>query len=275
MAELLSWNNSALRTLQECGEKFRRAYIEKDSRPSSPRQVRGTVVHRAVGRAMLRKLETQTLPTLEEARDTAATEFEAAWSEGVELSPDEQGEPVGAVRAHTKDFAVDLAGFHVERVAPGITPVGVERKIIVKPQGSDIEIHGTIDLVDRTSAGEIIRDTKSAEKSPSKSAAEDSQQLTYYTLLRSAETRQLPAGQVLDYLVRTPARAEKKHVALATTRTAEDLTALVNRLNVGVEAVKRGSFVPTNPESWWCSASWCQYFRDCVYVRRGDTRPRD
>jgi hypothetical protein len=42
-----------------------------------------------------------------------------------------------------------------------------------------------------------------------------------------------------------------------------------------VEAVKRGVFVPANPDSWWCSRAYCDYFEDCPYVRRGASRPQN
>jgi hypothetical protein len=179
-----------------------------------------------------------------------------------------------AAKAGSKDFAIDLSAFYVEELAPAINPVAVERKITVKPKDSDLEIHGTIDLIDGTPTGEHIRDTKTSEKSPSKDAAEKSQQLTMYSLIRFAEKGELPTGLTLDYLVRTPARAERKHVPLHTTRDQQDVAALVNRINTAVEAVKRGVFMPTNPDNWWCSPQWCDFHSTCVYVRRG-ARPQN
>ena len=192
MPEMLSWNNSSLSLLQRCGEAYRRRYVEKESIPPAPRMLRGTVVHRAASAALLRKMEQHTLPTTAEARDLAATEFEQAWAGGVTLSAEETGEGVGAVRGRSKDFAVDLAGFHVDRVAPGITPIGVERRIVVKPRDSDLEIHGTIDLIDQTPTGEVIHDLKTSEKSPSRTAADTSQQLSMYALIRTAEVGVIP-----------------------------------------------------------------------------------
>jgi hypothetical protein len=270
---VVRWSNSALTTLQQCGEKFRRRYIEREYGPPSPRMLRGTVVHRTASRALLRKLTDRTLPTVEEAKDAAAGEFERAWTSGVVLSDEEQAQGAATVRGEAKDFAVDLSGFHVGTVAPVIEPVAIERKITVKPKDSDIEILGTVDLIDRRPDGEAIRDLKTSEKSPYATAAETSQQLSLYGLIRLAETGALPVRYTLDYLVRTPKKAEKKHVPLETTRDMADMRALVHRINTAVEAVKRGSFVPANPDSWWCSRAYCDYFTDCPYVRRGDSRP--
>ena len=272
MPDMLSWNNSSLSLLQRCGEAYRRRYIEKESIPPAPRMLRGTVVHRAASAALLRKMEQHTLPTTAEARDLAATEFEQAWAGGVTLSAEETGEGVGTVRGRSKDFAVDLAGFHVDRVAPGITPIGVERRIVVKPRDSDLEIHGTIDLIDQTPTGEVIHDLKTSEKSPNRDAADTSQQLSMYALIRTAEVGVIPERLILDYLVRTPAKLEKKHVVLETQRSAEDLGAMVARINVAVESVRKGSFLPAPSDAWWCAPSYCDFFPSCRYVTMGARR---
>jgi hypothetical protein len=271
----IQWNNSALTKLERCGEAFRRRYVEGEYVPPSPRMLRGTVVHKVASAAMLRKLEEHAVPSTEEAKDLAATEFEQQWAGGVSLDAEPIEGSADLEKARSKDFAVDLSEFYVSGVAPRVEPVAVERHIEVRPKDSDLVIHGTMDLVARVPEGEIVRDLKTSEKSPSKDTADKSQQLSFYAMLRQAEVGALPVKLTLDYLVRTPARAERKHVPLDTVRDPEDVQALVNRLNTGVEAVKRGVFMPTNPDSWWCSRQWCEYHASCVYVRRGDSRPRD
>src|SRR5207244_7327628 len=132
------------------------------------------------------------------------------------------------------DFAVDLAEFHVQRVAPTVDPIAVERLIIVRPRDSDLEIHGTLDLIAKPSgimdlgATEVIRDLKTSEKSPPADAAELSQQLTYYSLIRQAEGGAMPSRVGLDHLVRTPKTSTKKYIPQRTTRDRADVVALVN-----------------------------------------------
>lgn len=272
MSKMPQWNNSSLTALERCGEAFRRRYIEKEYVAPAPRMLRGTVVHRVAAQAMLQKLDEKTIPSVEEARDLAATDFEQRWAGGVSLS-DEESRELGPARAkaESKDFAVDLSAFYVEQPARLIEPVAVERHIVVHPKDSDLVIHGTMDLIARNpeTGGEVVRDTKTSEASPRQNTADTSQQLTMYGMLRHAEVGQLPDRMTLDYLVRTPAKHERKHVQLHTSRDQADVGALVNRLNTAVEAVKRGVFMPTAPDSWWCSAKWCDYYSSCVYVRRG------
>ena len=274
----LVWSNSALACLERCGEQFRRRYIERERTPPAPRMLRGTVVHRVASESMLRKMGRREDPeleevTVEEAKDLAATHFEQEWAGGVSFEQEPTTEGVAAAKAASKDFAIDLSAFYVDGLAPAINPIAVERRITVRPKDSDLVIHGTIDLIDGRPEGEVIRDVKTSEKSPSKDTADNSQQLSIYAVIRLAETGRLPNGLALDYLVRTPAEHQRKHVQLVTRRDMADVTAVVARINTAVEAVKRGVFVPTNPDNWWCSRTWCEYFTSCVYVRRGD-RPR-
>jgi hypothetical protein len=282
MAQPFRWSNSALSTLQQCGEKFRRRYIERERVPSSLRQMRGTVIHKTAAVAHRRQIEKAELPSVEEARDTAATELDRAWQGGVSLLPEEAALGARVVKDQTKDFVVGLSALHVQKVAPAIHPIGVEYRVTVKPAGADFEIVGVIDLVDEqpirdlsgvVSAGTVIRDLKSREKSPQRGEASDSQQLTMYGMLWWAHTGALPGAYVLDILVQTPERKIRSHVEQETTRTLDDVGALVGRLNVAVEAVRKGVFLPTDPSNWWCSARWCEFHSTCPYVRRGTSRP--
>lgn len=272
---MLEWNNSALMELQHCGEKFRRKYLENERMPPSPRMLRGTVVHKVGAMALLRKLEEQTLPSVQEARDLASDEFDVQWAGGVSFDQEPTAESAGQQKGASKDFATDLSALFVSTVAPKVEPVAVERKITVRPKDSDLVIHGTMDLIEKRPDGEAIRDWKTSEKSPAKSAADDSQQLSMYAMLRQAEVGTAPVQLSLDYLVRTPERKDVKHVRLDTTRDAGDVTALVHRLNTAVEAVKRGTFMPAAPDWWGCSARWCEFFKSCPYTAKGRNRPHD
>jgi PD-(D/E)XK nuclease superfamily protein len=275
MPSRILWSNSRLTLLQMCGERFRRREIEKEYVPPSARMIRGTVVHASARKAYLARLKGLDLPSREEARDEAATEFERVWSRGWQLAPDEAALEVPTVKANAKDFAVDLSTFHAEKVAPLIEPRAVEHRITVRPKDSDLEIAGTIDLVARIPGGdgECIRDLKTSERSPRLDAADNSQQLSLYGLIRLAETGELPPAYALDYLVRTPAKSEKSHRAMPTTRTRDDLQVVVNRLNAAVESVARGAFHPADPSSWWCSRNYCEYWDSCKYAMRGPSRP--
>ena len=290
----MEWSNSKLLAFEQCGERGRRLYIEKDFRPRRTSLIRGTVVHETIRPMIRRRLEdgarmlgtsvedlgkaltlsasdrqvllTGALPTLEEVRDIAATSFEQEWH-GTEIAFDEDEEAEGHAKVgdRIKDTAIDLASLYRTRVAPTLAPKGVEYRVTVRPKDSDLVIKGTIDLL-ADEGGDVIADVKSSEKSPDKHAAEDSQQLSLYALIRYAETEAVPSRLRLDYLVRTPARHELKHVPLETTRDHEDMAAIVERLNRATAAVEKGVFLGADPSVWYCRS--CEFRGDCPLVRR-------
>jgi hypothetical protein len=135
-------------------------------------------------------------------------------------------------------------------------------------------VYGTLDLVTSETAPaetsrEFIRDLKTGTKAPSKRAATDSQQLSFYALIRRAETGKLVDGLALDHIYKTPGRGDLKHVEQRTTRDDADFEALVNRINTATRSVEAGVFLPASADSWFCSAKWCGYHSTCPFVRRG------
>lgn len=261
------WSISALTTLQMCGEKFRRRYIENERWPGGRAAIRGKAVDSAVNDSMETKKTTGDEPIEEKNRDVAATEFEKTWSEGVWLNPEERREDSKKLKATTKDVAVDLAGLHARAVGPNLNPIEVQHRIAVAPADSDIEIIGYLDLIDLQNGTEIIRDTKTKEKAPRSSEANESQQLTMYALLRMAETGRMPDGLALDQLWRTPARGELNYAVQPTQRGKADFDSLVRRINAGIDAVERGVFIPASEDAWNCSAKWCEFYETCAFVR--------
>lgn len=280
-----TWSNSALTTLQVCGHKWYLRYIKKDWRPVGYAAKRGSVVHHVAKETHKRQMverklwdgpppEVTELPgspkSVEEARDLAARQFEKELQRGgVILMEDEKDLGEEAVKAHTKDAAVDLAALYVYEVAPPVKPVAVERKVEITPKNMDIKIQGYIDLVE-DDLGDVIRDLKTAEKSPWKDAAKVSQQLTMYNMIRYAETRQMPRESRLVHLVRTPKTHETSVVTQSTTRDMDDIKRLVARIKVAVEAVEKGVFVPADPAAAGSPCGWCE-FNDgtCPYFKKG------
>ena len=273
----MKWTNTMLSDLEMCGERFRRRHIDKDRRPSSPRQHRGSAIHRMVRRVMLSKLDTGALPSPEQVKDEAAQVFADSWTTGVLLSKEEQAEGPVIVRDREKDMAINLSLLYRTDVAPAITPLGVERRVEVRPKDSDLVIAGTVDIVEAVNgvvAQEGILDVKSSGKSPSQNAAHASQQLTMYGLIEYVHMGQLPVRYRLDYLVQTPKKKDLKYVPLESRRDLTDLRTLVERINTATAAVERGVFIPAHPDSWWCAPTWCEYWDSCPYAARGASRPQ-
>jgi len=265
------WSNSSLTTLLGCGERWRRRYIEQERVAPVPKQLRGRVVHEVAQHTHTQQLESKALPSVEQAHDEAATCFDAQWSEGVLLDPEEKAIGEERTKSTSKDFAIDLAGYHVQTVAPRITPIAVEEHMTVVPANSDLIIHGIIDLIALSPAGDEIHDLKTAERSPSADTADKSSQLSFYSLLWYTDTGHFPHRLTLNTLVRTPTRNEKKFIPLHTTRDQEDMNVLIARLNTAVDTVKAGRFLPAPADSWLCG--YCEFRNSCPFVRRGERRP--
>ena len=263
------WSNSSLSLLSSCAEAFRRRYINGERFPASPRMVRGRVVHTVAQTSYTRTLNAEALPSIEEAHDLAATHFAQAWSEGVQLEPEDRALGEAKAKDASLDFAVDMSGYHVQRVAPSVHPIAVEERMTVTLPDSDILVHGIVDLIELQDGADVVRDLKTSEKAPNANAAETSLQLTMYAALWKADVGHLPQRLVLDYITRTPAKKIKGYVPLVTTRDNEDLRVLGSRLQTAVALVQRGIFMPAPVDSWKCSERYCEYWSTCPYIRRG------
>lgn len=282
---LPTWANGPLLTFMRCQEQFRRRYVEHEDTPATVRMRRGSALAWVARETHLRQKRAKdaaatsdvaqalraSIPTRAEAQDLAATEYDRLIRDhGVTLSDDERAIGEARVVGDEKQHVVDSASYYVLRVAPGVNPIAVEREIIVEPRGFGIRIRGTLDLVDQRTEPdgrvlEGIRDLKTSSKSPARDEADRSDQLSLYAMLRLAETGRYPDFNQLDYIVRTPAYGQVKHVALRTERDDRDTNAILAKLEIAVESTSRGVYMP-NTTGWHCAPKWCPYFNSCRFV---------
>jgi hypothetical protein len=258
--------------LDRCDFRHDYKYVQRIPEPyRTPPQVRGSAVHEGQRLQMRRKVEIQELPTPEEVRDVTADAFEREWAGGdIRLSDDEMADGLARVKAHQKDAAVALSGLYRATVAPAVNPIGFERRISVKPKDMDVTLTGTLDVIDSTPDGEMVRDLKTAEKAPPQHEARYSPQLTHYGLLRLAETGALPPLYQLDVVWRTPKTLTTDYRPLRTTRDMTDMHTWIARLNLAIERVKKGVLRPAVAgRDWWCSPTACGYWEMCPFGARG------
>lgn len=278
------WSHSKITTLYRCGEKYRRESEEHERVPPTSSMVRGTALHFVAAEGHIRQKDArvrephvlksivlrESLPSADEAGDLAATRFERERAtSGIAAPADEPG-PAAKIIGKDKDDAVRMSRFYVEKVAPYLDPLYVERKIVVEPADADVSIVGVIDLGTVGNDGEeTVWDAKTGTKKPSQNAAHESDQLTMYSLLRTLETGKLPKNVGLNYIVAEPkAHSSVYSVTLQSKRTEADHRVMVSRLNNAIDAVKKGVFLANGPGNWWCGPKWCRFHPTCAYVRQ-------
>lgn len=290
------WSNSSLTCAQQCGERFRRRYLEGEWQLPNVNMLRGSATHEAarvghrrqieVGvqlrakpkrpkRPSLIKQQNLALPSSEEIRDIAADDFDGRIEkdrDDLQFQQEEQlkGGKLDATEkklaiGEAKDFVVKAATIYNGEVAPLVNPVGVEHSITATLKSAGFTIKGIVDLIDEWDDGEHILDLKTSKKSPNKNAAAESQALSLYGVLRKAETGKSPILYRLRHLVKTPKATEVKVVETSAKRTDEQLDSVLYRLGTVVDCVERGIFMPADPMAWWCGPTWCEFWKTCRY----------
>ena len=251
-------HQSTLAMLYKCPKQYEFRYIQGLIRLPGVAMVTGTGVHRAVEADLSHKIEAGELLPDEAVADMARDAVVAEWERGVEVNEAKEGTPDEA-KAGAIDRAVSLASLHHGVLAPSLEPISVERRWKLDLEGYPYDLAGTIDIEEP----HALRDTKTAAKSPAKTAADDSLQLTAYAVAIKYCNGALPSRLCLDHLVslKTP-----KIVTLETTRTERHVELFLRRLEVAMRQLEAGVFPPTDPSNWWCGPRWCGFFKECPYV---------
>lgn len=265
---LVAWHQSMLTSVLRCGEAFRRRYVEREIIPSTTPQIRGTAVHRAASTGLMQQMRAQATAPVDLYEDVAATEIERARHGGATFTAEEVSQGPARTWGDLKDRVVRYAGAYGARVAPLIRPVAVEQQITLSGVIPGVLLRGTIDLVDEPApALRRVIDTKTTERMPHADVAERSQQLSMYDLLDAGAHGASESRQVaLDYLVMKRSTGDVEPVRLYSTRTPATRRVIVRRLETAITAVNAGTFLPANPDDWWCAPKWCAYWSTCPYV---------
>lgn len=254
-------HTSAMSLLYKCGEAYRRRYVEGHRIPPGVAATIGGATHASVEADLKNKIATKALLPSEEIDSIARDAIEGRWNQEVSLDDEEVKLGLKAVKKESIDTTISLARIHHQQLAPVIEPIYVERPIVVELNGYPFNLASKIDIQE----ADAIRDTKTAAKSPNQGEADDSEQLTTYSLMRKIVDG-IPPGKVfLDKLVKTKV---PKAVTVESVRTEADLEMQMRRFERAIEVIEKGAFVPTDPTNWQCSKRWCGYFSSCPFSRR-------
>ena len=254
-------SHSQINMFSNCGEQYRRRYIEGEKIPPGVAALRGRGVHGASEINFRQKIETGADLPKADLVDAAVTAFrETQYREGVWLTEEERGQGADVVVGKAIDSTVRLTGLYADNVAPAVDPALVETRIRIELPESPYDMLGVVDVATKDHR---IKDLKTAAKSKTQSDADSSLQLTWYGLSYQAATGHEVASVDLEVLVDTKT---PKHQRLATTRSRRDYEVLVQRVNATIRAIQAGVFPPANPGWWGCSPRFCGFFSSCRYA---------
>lgn len=284
MRDWKRWSQWALGNYQKCGYYFYLKHVKQIKKQKSMAAIRGISVHEQAQESFRSKMDGLGLFSVERAQDVASDKFDGIFQEEHRIDADElqlHGS-VEAVRALYKDESMAMTKHHAVAMAPPVNPIAVERKVTVEPKGYDFSISCIVDLVDvqpkptfksiargvpvePSGQREIVRDLKTRRKAPFKDEAARSQQLTFQALGRLVEKGELPDELGLDVVWQTPKTKRVDHRFDTSTRTEDDITVLLRRVQQAGQAVEKGVFTPAPPDSWFCGPKYCEYWHECPY----------
>lgn len=272
---------SGINVFDGCGEKYRRRYLEKDRpRGRSTYLIMGSAVDSAVNADLQSKMRTGKLLPESDVLDIARDSVNNAFTDEVDMPPAARLR----VRFETQERTRRLVEYAHRKLCPPMQPKSIQRPWSIRLdtffrrrglRGMKVDLVGTLDveeyIFDFTSenepAGTIVRDIKTAKKSPPKNASDGMHwlQLTCYALGLEVEDGVLPQYTQIDTLVTLKGGIE--HRTSRSTKDKYDFAALFNRLQSMGRALRSGIFVPASRSWWGCSEDWCEYFSTCPYVK--------
>ena len=259
-------HQSGLTMLQRCGCQFGYRYLDGIKIPPGSAALIGTGTHAGAEHDLRTKLASGEPAPLKDVQAAAADALEREWTGGgCRLSAEEAILGDKVAKGQAKDMAVTLAGVYHENLTPVVQPISarhIERPFLIILDNFPYDLAGLIDIQE---AG-CVRDLKTSGKAKSQGEVDRSLQLTFYAMAVQVLDGTMPAKVVMDAVVKT----KKPYTqTLESTRTDGDRNALMQRIEVAADVIadakRRGAFLPTNPDNWWCSPAWCGYWGICPY----------
>lgn len=244
---------SSLGLWQKCQIAYEFRYLKGIKKPPGIAAIVGTGTHKSI-EANLRAKMAGKVMSAQAAKEAAFDATAKAWDEH-KPTPTEKDDVQSVGQA--QDSAIALALLHHAKVAPGITPIGVEEKGELEPEGYDWSLLVYKDIIE---AGRI-RDTKTTGKKPDAEAADRgsyADQLTTYHMVGGEDCQ-----VQLDFLVNT--KVPYAHTLVGRTRTTNDHARLLDRYQRMHAQVQTGIFQPAPADSWQCSRRWCGYYDECPH----------
>lgn len=301
-------HQSNVEILSRCGIQFEYIYVDGRRRRPKSFLICGHATDTAVGVDLNHKIDEGELEKESVLTDVARDAAQKADYEELEPEDEEVGKSIPTIRDMVADKAVRLVKGHHGVIAPTMEPIKVARRFSINldkflrarakflheqaeltdtkqaskvlhtqaahmnsAAADGIDFVGEQDIVELIGTQHlVVRDTKTAKKSPHDTVAHESSQLTAYSLASHVLDHQIPSEVKLDYLV--DLKGGVKPLTLASTRNLDDIDNYLSRLANAVATIRSGMFVPAPDTAWWCDKRYCGFWSECPYARgRGRT----
>jgi hypothetical protein len=261
MADKIQLHPSGLNMLYRCGVQYDYRYNQGIKIPPAVTMVVGTQTHKTVEMNLNSKIEKGELLPTEQIADAAATGMTEAWdTQEIAIDEDDKTKDLKQIKGESIDKTVRLSVLHAENLAPTLEPKAVERKWVLELPNYPFDLAGTIDIEEING---VIRDTKTAGKSPSADAADVSEQLSIYGMAKQVIDGEPPPLMYLDVLVDNKTPIVK---TLETTRDKDQNMRTLSRMERAMQIIEKGAFTPAPADAWFCSRRFCGYHAICHYA---------
>lgn len=243
----------------KCGEAYRRRYVLGQPVKHTSAAAQGRSVHKAAELLHISMINHKPISE-EEMVQVYADQHDTEMKDAV-LSEEDKDEKslkdVGvALTKRYRQFAVfGGTDANSKYVAP-IKPIAAERsfKVHLPVIDSDpIPFMGVIDLEEE----DCIADLKTKAKPASQLEADNSLQLSLY-----AHVTGKPLVR-LDQLVKPTKTLPARYFRTESVRTRTETLHAVDVVADVAADIADGRFRRTNPDNWWCTEKWCEYWSDC------------
>jgi hypothetical protein len=243
----------------KCGEAYRRRYVLEQPIKMSGAAAQGRSIHKAAELLHVSMIESKPLGAEEVVQiyaDTHAVEMkDAVLSEedGTEGALKDAG--VRMVRKY-HSLAVFGGTDDSNKLIEPLKPVAAEKQFKVRLpviNADPVPFVGVIDLEEEHG----IADLKTKSKAASQLDTDNSLQLSIYAhVLGKPQVR-------LDQLIKPTKTLPARYIRTVSYRTRAEALHAVDVIADVAADIAAGRFRRTNPENWWCTEKWCNYWADC------------
>lgn len=252
---------SQLGVMANCGEAYRRRYVEGEKIPPSFPMLRGRAVHGGGEMNFRQKIDTREDMPADQIVDAAVAQFEAEARAGYVLTSEDRGRSLASIQGEATDEVAKLARLHAVSQAPDYQPVSIETAVRVVLPSKSHDLLTVIDLVDDR---DRVIDFKTKRRATSPKDVEESLQFTAYAFARQVQTGNLPPSLVMETLVNTGGKQTRQKIA--TTRNSDDIAVLGARFDQAIRAKEAGIYQPAAIGAWNCQQAWCGYHSTCPFA---------